>query len=151
MTYDMVTGEGGHHATMEKMVAAIQPLVQAGCPDSKIVIGIPAYGRHGKKPSQVQTYSEIVDAITSTSLDITLKAVVEQQSWKGILFDSPNKVREKVRYALKRKMGGVFFWEIGQDKQHEDWAPGGILLEHAAKEVSRGDLSSTRRLDKSEL
>ena len=137
MTYDMVTREGGHHATMEKMAAAINPLVTAGCPRSKIVVGIPAYGRHGKNPSQVQTYSEIVDAIISSSPDTTQGNIARLQSWKGILFDSPNKVREKVRYVLKQKMGGVFLWELGQDKQQEDWASGGILLHSAAREMIR--------------
>lgn len=141
MTYDMITREGGHHASMDKMTEAIESFVRAGCPEAKLVIGIPAYGRHGKDPSRVQTYSEIVDAITSTSPDRTPKGLARQQSWKGIHFDSPNKVREKVLYAEKQKMGGVFFWEIGQDKQDEKLGPGGMLLEAAAEQV--GSSNST--------
>ena len=146
MTYDMITREGGHHASMDKMTEAIKSFVKAGCPESKLVVGIPAYGRHGKDPSQVQTYSEVVDAITSTSPNTVLKDLARQHTWKGIHFDSPNKVREKVRYAEKRKMGGIFFWEIGQDKQHDKWGPGGMLLEAAAEQAG-----STMSTVKSEL
>ena len=128
---------------MENVKAAIEPLVKAGCPETKIVVGIPAYARHRQNPAQVQTYSEIVDAISKVSPDATLKDVAHRSSWKGFHFDSPNNVREKVHYAMDRKMAGVFFWEIGQDKQHADWAPGGILLESAAHQV--GSSASTVR------
>lgn len=145
MTYDMVDGSGGHHASIEQTKAAIQLLVNANCPKSHIMIGIPAYARHGRNPGQVKTYSEVIDAMEKADSTAELKSVAQISSFKGFLFDSPRDVRQKVDHGVKAGHAGVFFWELGQDKQHEDWAPGGILLEAAAKqaESSRPTKSSS--------
>ncbi|CAB9514369.1 Endochitinase B [Seminavis robusta] len=147
MTYDMVDGRGGHHAEMKGITASVMHLLKYKCPADKIVLGIPAYARHGRNPGQVKTYSEIVDAILKTNPDADLKSVAQRSEFKGYLYDGPNDVRRKVDMAVKDGHAGIFFWEIGQDKQHEEWAPSGILLEAAGEQVA----SSMASMESSEL
>jgi GH18 family chitinase len=136
MTYDMVT-VGTHHATPGKMQNAVQALVEGGCALNKIVVGIPAYARHGQNPSLVKTFSECVDEMPSPNLKD-----INKGEWKGYFYDSPKLVRYKVRWAEKHGLGGVFFWELGQDKQQETLGPGGILLKAALKEKLKSIKSS---------
>ncbi|KAL9190375.1 hypothetical protein ACHAXT_007586 [Thalassiosira profunda] len=140
MSYDMLhptrPGEERptHHASLDAMKNAIAKFVQKGCPPSKLVAGIPAYGRHEENPGEVKTYSEVIDeyrkeadaAATSTKNE----ELQSLNSWKGYRFDSPDDVRTKVRHVKEIVLGGVFIWELGQDKQEE--GSGGMLLEAAA-------------------
>ena len=69
----------------------------------------------------------------------------------GYLCDSPSLVRQKVDLAIKSGYKGIFFWELGQDKQHDDWAPGGMLLEAAANQVTTSRSSQTKESATAEL
>lgn len=136
MTYDMITEKGSHHSTIRNTKAAVKVLADSGCPKSKIVVGIPAYGIHGKNPGDVKTYSEIVDALLELDPNLSRDDATQRKSWKGYLFDSPSLVAKKAAIAKEEGLMGVFFWELGQDKQHPEWSPGGMLLETAAIEIS---------------
>jgi GH18 family chitinase len=160
MTYDMMirqpssstatTDRHHHHASMHVVEDAMEGFVRTGCPPSKLVMGIPAYGRHERDPGLVRTYSELVDEIiianngggddgmseteTEATTAKTTTAVVLRSinSRSGYRFDSPDDVRAKVEYALRSGLGGVFIWELGQDKRMPGQAEGGVLLEAAA-------------------
>jgi hypothetical protein len=93
-------------------------------------LGIPTYARHTQNPGSVKTFAEIVDAIEKET-DLPAK-FDGQNDWHGLRYDSPQAVRDKVDYAKRKGLGGVFFWELGQDKQHAS-AAGGMLLEAAAR------------------
>jgi hypothetical protein len=49
----------------------------------------------------------------------------------GFDSDSPDDVCTKVKYATRGGLGGVFIWELGQDKRVPGQAEGGLLLEAA--------------------
>ena len=139
MTYDMMSSGGKmkHHAPLPKVKRALTEFIENGCPPSKLVMGIPAYGRHGQNAGLVKTYSEVVDELTKNKDDddvreIMSDAIQHMHNWDGYLFDSPDDVRAKVKYARKSGLGGIFIWELGQDKQMVGFAEGGILLEAAA-------------------
>jgi len=142
MTYDMMAGRGSdderadHHASLRSAGEALSEFARNGCPPSKLVMGIPAYGRHGKNAGLVRTYSEVVDEMIRNDGG-SGRDVRSARSWKGYRFDSPEDVEAKVEYAAQNDLGGVFFWELGQDKQMPGVAEGGILLESAASSAAK--------------
>jgi len=146
MTYDMLTAlsEGettyGYHASYDKTVAAVEDLIKSGCPPYKIALGIPAYARSKKSPMNVMTYSEIVDEIMAGEEEEavpSLDGFWNVDSHKDFHFDSPKMISKKVKYAEDRGLAGVFFWELGQDKQLD--GEGGFLVEAAARAAAGKD------------
>jgi chitinase len=153
MTYDMIdepkrNGKYGYHATEQKMQASLQSFLDKGCPAHKILVGIPAYGRHEQNPTMVKTFSEIFDeTLEASPASVSSEAtnvMDTQNSWDGYFYDSPSAVRNKVEFAFEKGIAGVFFWELGQDKQHPTLGPGGILLGTAASHMN--DLRAQRAL-----
>ena len=141
MTYDMMPSSRpssdkrtNHHASIHSVHEALSKFIQNGCHPSKLIMGIPAYGRHEQNMGLVKTYSEVVDEITKNNHDSKEigKFIQPMQTWNGYQFDSPDDVQAKVKYSIQNGLGGVFIWELGQDKQMAEVAEGGILLEAAA-------------------
>ena len=134
MAYDMIQG-GGYHASVSKVIAAVEELLRHKVPSHKVLLGIPAYSRHENNPGQVKMFAEIYDEIEKdASHDEQKKIFSDLNSWHGYTWESPVRIREKIHLAKKMKLGGVFFWELGQDKITKE-QPGGILLEAAAAEM----------------
>jgi GH18 family chitinase len=127
MAYDL---PGPYHGLQANVEKAVDSLTQSGCPAHKVSLGIPTYARHTQNPGSVKTFAEIVDAMEKET-DLPAK-FDDQNDWHGFRYDSPQAVRDKVDYAKRKGLGGVFFWELGQDKQHAS-AAGGLLLEAAAR------------------
>ncbi len=123
----------GHHASMHLVQDVISSFMEHGCPPEKIILGIPAYARHENNFGMVKTYSEMVDDILAKS-GLDAGDLDAKNNWKGYQFDSPSDVRGKVEYATKTRLGGVFFWELGQDSSVVD---GGLLLRTTGTSISR--------------
>ena len=140
MTYDLPERTVGmYHADLSAVQNAVEGLMKSGCPPNKILLGIPAYARHMDNPGMVKTYAEIVDEMEQDGIPTQAWDTID--IWQGYQFDSPQAVLRKVELARSMKLGGVFFWELGQDKSHTI-APGGILLEAAARGKSYGAAAS---------
>jgi GH18 family chitinase len=126
MAYDL---DYNHVAEYDSVIKAVEEFYDSGCPASKMVLGIPAYGRHFQHPALVKTFAELMDESSD--------AAVSRHVWNGYRYDTPATVHQKVEYAVFKRMAGVFFWELGQDKQHAELGLGGILLEAAATYAKR--------------
>lgn len=124
MTYDMMPSNMPfHHARFDMVTEWARRLIgeKGRCPSRKIILGIPAYGRHKINHNEVKTYSEIIDQyIDSTTSNnegqTTLRDIDDIDSYADFSFDSPSNVRRKMSWSIENDLGGVFFWEIGQDK-----------------------------------
>jgi chitinase len=147
-TYDMV---GAYHADLASTEDAATKLVQSGCPSHKVLLGIPAYSRHQGDSSKVRTFAETFDAAEVSGLNgFDLDAL--GSNYEGYMGDSPKSVREKVKLAKSLHLGGLFFWELGQDKHDSSvGAPGGVLLEAAATGKVFGALESEESAQDREL
>lgn len=152
MTYDMPGAT--YHADYRKTVEAVENLVDTlGCPAAKVFLGIPAYGKHKHNPADVKTYHEVVTMTDDDTADLH-----RRYEFDGYLLDSPAAVQAKIRLAQKKGLGGVFFWELGQDYVGPRGGPG-TLLKAAAKQVGKavpessadtsGDQSTTNNGDES--
>lgn len=149
MSYDMLGGGSSkYHASLSKVRQAVEELLQPGGGlermPHKVLLGIPAYARHLQNPGQVKTFGEIYDGIQqefeSSGSASAAREVTKQflrgdrdstlDSWQGYEWESPTKIRAKIDLAKELNLGGVFFWELGQDKTTDEH-PMGILLESA--------------------
>jgi len=121
----------------------------AGVPASKIVLGIPFYGRAftlGKdseviigevsvSKAYIDGYSYIKDSLVNKKgykeyRDDAAKApfIYNEKTKVFIGYDDEKSVAEKCKYVLDNKLGGVMFWEYNSD-------PKGYLLDEINKSL----------------
>ncbi|KAL3939353.1 MAG: hypothetical protein SGBAC_005911 [Bacillariaceae sp.] len=138
MAYDMVQTMGDYHSTLSDSQRAVQSLLHQGCEHRKIWLGIPMYGRKLNNPGEAETFGALWTSYSSSSQSSSsspssgTKADDSIFQHDGFEWDSPDRIRAKMDYAFAQELGGVFFWELGQDYQDPS-SPGGILLEAASR------------------
>jgi len=132
MAYDLPPQSASRLSDIETAVDALEA---SGCPARKIFLGIPAYARHRQRRGDTKTYAELYDQVlrSHTTVEDSGAVRLDVSEYQA---ESPRTVTQKVQYAVARGLGGVFFWELGQDKQTVA-APGGILLQAAAAAVPK--------------
>jgi hypothetical protein len=126
MTYGMTSAT--YHADYTKMREAVEALLQtAGITPSKIFLGLPMYGTHKERGGgDTQAYHDLAADLA----DDPVRRHNAYELGDGYLVDSPAAIQAKVRFAQQKGLGGVFFWELGQDKDR-------VLLEAAARQVGK--------------
>lgn len=102
MAYD----HDGKHSTYEGALADVKMLLDKGAPKNKLVLGVPSYGRKIADANRDMTYADIV-ARYHPAPDV--------DEVDGIYFNNIRTIRRKARYARDNGLGGVMFWELGQD------------------------------------
>ncbi len=147
MTYDFETNQPGHHANLiasgatggAGIDAIIKGLAARGVPRSKMVLGVPFYGR-GWSDARWNAQGKIVSGGNAQALDMALgydditgspdiqshyekiadqrhraKLYVHRTEDKIISFDDVEVIKMKARWAREQNLAGIFSWEISDD------------------------------------
>ena len=149
MTYDFHTGWGektGHNANLgisefnddERKISAqlaVEQHINAGIPTSKIVLGVPFYGRwwNGVNPENnglYQAFTGIVGSynynVISDSLDNSdftaywddsakVPYIWRQKDSLFISYDNAESITCKVDFVKSNQLGGIMFWQFNGD------------------------------------
>lgn len=146
MTYDLVNGNStitGHHtplySTLQQIEStdhAVRYLDSVGVPKNKLIIGAAFYGRifdveqdsmnglyqKGKFSKAISYKNFNRDSIHNEGFvsywDETAKAPYMYSAAKKqlITFDDKKSMMLKTKYALDNDLGGIMFWQLGEDK-----------------------------------
>jgi chitinase len=147
MTYDLVGGYAtvtGHHTLLqdyrpgqESTAKAVNWLLGKKIPAQKLVIGAAMYARvweevpakenglyQSGKFKQGVAYADFNTYFSDTSgykyyWDKKAKAPFQYNAAKKLFatFDDERSIAEKVKFIRRKKLGGIMFWELAQDKK----------------------------------
>lgn len=148
MSYDLVHGASkvsGHHTPLystpqqkESADNAIMRLIQAGVPANKIIIGAAFYARMFEvsdtssqglySPARFYhaiSYSRLFDTLSSTNgfvqyWDPVANApyALNAQRKIQVTYDDSLSIARKTQYVITKKLGGIMFWQLMDDKFH---------------------------------
>ncbi|TDZ61460.1 Endochitinase 42 [Colletotrichum trifolii] len=114
--------------------AAVRDYLAAGVPAAKLVLGMPLYGRSfqrtagpgqpfegvgsGSHEAGVWDYKALPRAGAGVVYDARVVASYsyDAAARELVSYDTPDAVRDKVRYALDNGLGGSMFWEASGDR-----------------------------------
>ena len=126
MVYDDFSNDtpGINHSPFELLEVSYNYwVVKRSMPKYKFVAGIPVYGRSsGLGKSISMTYASILaqggnpDANQAT---VTSSSYNNGQTPFVVYYNGRVLVRQKTRYCIDQGLGGVMFWEAGQDTQDD--------------------------------
>jgi len=127
------------YKTSKSADVAVNAFVKAGVPAEKLVMGLPFYSRKFTVAGQLQKglgqkqsaqeyfhgYTTIKDSLVDKNgfkayRDEVAKVpyLINEKTKELISYEDEESVREKCKYVLANKMGGVMFWEYDSDPKH---------------------------------
>ncbi len=114
---------------------AVDALLAKGVPPDRLVVGVPFFGRGwtgvsspavwsaATKTAQAGAYATIVErylnapGYTRHWDDVAkVPSLHNAETGHWISYDDPESVGLKAEYVARRKLGGVMFWELSQDR-----------------------------------
>ncbi len=146
MSYDLVHGystTSGHHtplySTRQQEAStdnAVNRMLAAGVPEKKIVIGAAFYARMFQVNDTISkglyrpghfyrgiAYRDLADSISADRgfiayWDNLANALYAFNAERKIFvtYDNEGSIRLKTQYAINRKLGGIMFWQLAEDK-----------------------------------
>lgn len=136
MAYSLYDQEK-RHSTQRLAKLTVDEWAKAKLPLGRLTLGLPFYGI-SRISGQPDTYGSILDR----EPDLKYKLNVDESTNGSFYFNNAETLAKKVRYAAKRKLGGVMIWELGQDKAASN-PTGGSLLRHVWSAVEEVLANST--------
>lgn len=107
-TGDFPGSQVGQHSTYQQGVLGINYWWRnRGVEKSKVVMGVPFYGKNFNAGGAAVDYKQIVSANPSLSPD----ADQVGQTW----FNGPATIKKKATYVAENSYGGVMVWQLGGD------------------------------------
>lgn len=94
-------------ATVGKAVDDVDWAIAVGCPPSKLLLGLPFYGRNADRDAIAYSELSWPELGEATGTDLTPGG--------RYAFNSRATIASKVRLARLAGLGGVMVWELGQD------------------------------------
>ena len=129
MTYDMASAPR-HHAplyaserTKGSCEGAIAAHVKAGVPISKLVLGVPFYGRGGSVLPKFMDYRDIVKVEGYVEMWDEKAQVPYLADKEGVLvigYDNPKSMKIKCDYIKANGLFGVMYWDYAGDNDSGD-------------------------------
>jgi chitinase len=146
MSYDLVHGYSivsGHHtplfSTSQQILSAdhaVNKLVAAGVPARKIVIGAAFYARMFQVSDTINkglyracsfyrgiSYAHLYDSINVANGFTQYRDTVANASYAFnperkifVTYDDSISITRKTKYAIYKKLGGIMFWQLADDK-----------------------------------
>ncbi|WP_253298212.1 glycosyl hydrolase family 18 protein [Paenibacillus sp. MSJ-34] len=129
MTYDMHENSNTHHTSLYTSSLSpnysghksIQLYKNAGVPSAKLMLGGAFYSRGALDDG---TYDTLVQSYINKNgwtrqWDNTAKAPYLTNGGRFISYDDTQSLTEKANYVLQNNLGGIFFWEYGQNMNGE--------------------------------
>lgn len=114
MSYD----RGGRHSLYSDSLKDIKTFQDRGVVDSKIVLGLPFYGRNIEKFSNTRTYAYISTTTEdlASEQDHHVEVNPRQLEQERVYFyNGKNTILRKFDAAFHLGIGGIMIWELGQD------------------------------------
>jgi len=96
------------HSTLEFSDLIVRHLTSLGLDTSKILLGLPFYGRDMQN-GEAKTYGELLEMAMSE------RGYDGGDEVSGFSFNGPRTLAQKVDLASRSNLGGVMIWEVGQD------------------------------------
>jgi GH18 family chitinase len=107
-TGDFPGSQVGQHSTYQQGVLGINYWWRnRGATKSKVVMGVPFYGKNFNAGGAAVDYKDIVSANPGLSAD----ADQVGQTW----FNGPGTIKKKATYVAENAYGGVMVWQLGGD------------------------------------
>jgi chitinase len=145
MTYDLVHGystTSGHHTplypTPQQTLSAdhaIKRIMDKGVPANKVVIGAAFYGRMFKVEDTLNNGlyrpSKFLKSVSYRNINDTLSTNGFKQYWDPVAhapyafnpgskifvtWDDTASIKQKTKYAIENRLGGIMFWQLAEDK-----------------------------------
>lgn len=107
MAYDAPVGTWGNHASMEFMQSAIELWVGMGVPKSKMLVGVPFYGRCAGEAS----YADI-SAPNPSAAFVT-------DTYNGYCYNGKPTLIAKTDTAMTIGCAGIMVWEVSHDRSDQ--------------------------------
>jgi len=103
----MIYDGGTPHSSLDYLINKITAFVNGGIPKSKIVAGVPFYGR--KADNGAISYSGAYSFSTSPDDDAI------NNGTGTYYYNGPTTIANKAQYIVQQGVAGIMAWELGQD------------------------------------